>query len=35
VLEPLVEVATPKPNAEHVHNIDIDFLDKKMFQEVV
>ncbi len=29
VLEPLVEVATLEPNAEHVHNIDIDSLVKK------
>ncbi len=29
VLEPLVEVAAPKPNTEHVHNFNIDFLVKK------
>jgi hypothetical protein len=29
VLEPLVEVATPKLNVKHVHSFDIDFLVKK------
>jgi hypothetical protein len=29
VLEPLIEVAMPKPNANHVHNFDIDSLVKK------
>ncbi len=29
VLEPLVEVAAPKPDTEHVHNFNIDFLVKK------
>ncbi len=29
VLEPFVEVAMPKPNVEHVHKFDIDFLVKK------
>ncbi len=29
VLEPLIEVAMPKPNAKHVHNFAIDSLVKK------
>ncbi len=29
VLEPLIEVATPEPNAKHVHSFDIDSPIKK------
>jgi hypothetical protein len=29
VLEPLIEVAMPTPDAKHVHNFDIDSLVKK------
>jgi hypothetical protein len=29
VLEPFVEVATPKLDTKHVHNFDIDFIVKK------
>ncbi len=29
VLEPFIERATPKPDTEHVHNFNIDFLVNK------
>jgi hypothetical protein len=35
LLEPLVEVATPELDVEHVHSFDIDFPVKKYFRRVL
>jgi hypothetical protein len=34
VLKPLIEMAMPKPDAEHVHNFNIDFPFKKHFKRL-